>query len=162
MALLWTMTPRLRSMTDSTMLRAVLDTNIIIAALKSKKAQSPNAELLRRWVAGEFALLYTYDLEAEYREKCEARGIDFPIRSTFFRNLYQYGERIELAPNQVQPIVLADPDDDVVLACALVGRATHLVTYDPHLLSLGSSYQGVLLLDGLHFLYAVRGDTPVS
>ncbi|MCX6030334.1 MAG: hypothetical protein NT169_13695 [Chloroflexi bacterium] len=56
--------------------------------------------------------------------------------------------------------VPADPDDDIVLACAIVGRATHLVTYDPHIHALGEAYQGVRILDGLHFLYAVRGDAP--
>jgi predicted nucleic acid-binding protein len=55
--------------------------------------------------------------------------------------------------------VPADPDDDIPLACALVGGASHLVTYDPHLLALGESYrQRVSILDGLHFLYALRGD----
>ncbi|RLC90031.1 MAG: toxin-antitoxin system toxin component, PIN family protein, partial [Chloroflexi bacterium] len=53
-----------------------------------------------------------------------------------------------------------DPDDDVVIACAIAGGATHLVTYDIHLRSLGEEYQGVHILDGLHFLYALRGDVP--
>ncbi len=33
-------------------------------------------------------------------------------------------------------------------------------TYDPHIHALGEVYQGVRILDGLHFLYAVRGDAP--
>lgn len=34
--------------TDKTAFRAVFDTNVIIAALKSKNSQSPTIELLRR------------------------------------------------------------------------------------------------------------------
>ena len=62
--------------------------------------------------------------------------------------------------SEVQPRIPDDPDDDVVIACAIVGKASHLVSYDPHLLNLGNTYQGLIILDGLHFLYAVRGDTP--
>jgi uncharacterized protein len=149
-------------MTKQSQLRGVLDTNVIIAALKSKNAGSPNLELLRRWQEGEFTLLYCDALYAEYEEKFVARNIPPAQYAGFVAGLIGLGEHIELTPEQVQPVVLDDPDDDIVLVCALVGHATHPVTYDPHLLSLGSSYQGVLLLDGLHFLYAVRGDTPVS
>jgi predicted nucleic acid-binding protein len=35
------------------------------------------------------------------------------------------------------PVVLDDPDDDVVLACAAAG-ASHIVTGDQHLLALGT------------------------
>ena len=38
------------------------------------------------------------------------------------------------------------------------GGATHLVTYDPHFEVLGGEYEGIKILDGLHFLYVVRGD----
>jgi predicted nucleic acid-binding protein len=37
-------------------LRAVLDTNVIIAALLSKNPGSPTVELLQRWGNGEFTL----------------------------------------------------------------------------------------------------------
>lgn len=57
-------------------------------------------------------------------------------------------------------VIEADLDDDVVLACAVAGQATHLVTYDLHFASLGDSYRNIRLIDGLHFLYLVRGDKP--
>ncbi|NJN94144.1 MAG: putative toxin-antitoxin system toxin component, PIN family [Anaerolineales bacterium] len=140
-------------------LRAVFDTNVIIAALKSKNPHSPNAELLTRWREREFSLLYADDLLLEYREKFITRNIEFALQISFLANLDALGERIELSPHQIQPRVPADPDDDVVIACALAGQATHLVTYDPHLLNLGERYEGIALVDGLRFLYAVRGDT---
>ncbi len=37
------------------MLRAVLDTNVVLAAKLSGHPQSPNAEIITRWLAGEFA-----------------------------------------------------------------------------------------------------------
>ncbi len=48
--------------------RAVFDTNVIIAALKSKNPNSPTVELLQRWANDEFTLLYCDDLQAEYEE----------------------------------------------------------------------------------------------
>jgi len=147
-------------MTEKPTPRAVLDTNVIIAALKSTNPGSPTVELLQRWRQGEFTLLYADDLLLEYREKFISRNIETALRIAFLASLGALGERVQLSPDQIQPIVLADPDDDVVLACALVGNATHLVTYDPHLLNLGQTYRGITILDGLHFLYVVRGDRP--
>lgn len=149
-------------MTDKPLLRAVFDTNVIIAALKSKNPNSPTVELLKRWRNDEFLLLYADDLLLEYRQKFIARNIDAALRIAFLAGLDVFGERIELAPDQIKRVVSNDPDDDIFVACAIVGKATHLVSYDPHLLSLEESYQGIAILDGLHFLYAVRGDKRPS
>lgn len=149
-------------MTDRPLLRAVFDTNVIIAALKSKNPDSPTVELLKRWRNDEFILLYADDLLLEYREKFITRNIDAALRIAFLANLDVLGERIELAPDQIKRVVSNDPDDDIFVACAIVGKATHLVSYDPHLLNLGEAYHGVVILDGLHFLYAVRGDKRPS
>ncbi len=52
-------------------------------------------------------------------------------------------------------VVAADPDDDKVLECAVVGGATHIVTGDRrHLLSLGS-YQGIPIVSAADFLALV-------
>lgn len=149
-------------MTELARLRAVFDTNVIIAALKSKNPGSPTIELLQRWQAGEFALIYCDDLLAEYLEKFTTRNISLELRTAFLENLLALGENIALSPDQIHPVILADPDDNVVIACALVGQATHLVSYDPHLLNLGKTYQGVAILNGLHFLYLVRGDKQLD
>ena len=48
--------------------------------------------------------------------------------------------------------VTADPDDDMVVECALVGDATHIVTGDQkHLLPL-KNYQGILIIKPADFL----------
>jgi predicted nucleic acid-binding protein len=48
-------------------------------------------------------------------------------------------------------VVTADPDDDKILECAVVGGASHVVTGDRHLLSLGS-YQGIPIISATSFL----------
>ena len=139
-------------------LRAVFDTNVVIAALKSRNPRSPTVELISLWEADKFDLLYSDDLRAEYERTCAARAVD-PTRSKAFLNRLD-GSGIRIHVGHVAPVIEADPDDDKVIACAVVGRADYLVTYDPHFLPLGGEYQGVRIVDGLHFLYIVRGDTP--
>lgn len=45
----------------------------------------------------------------------------------------------------------ADPDDDMVVECAVVGDATHIVTGDKHLLSLGK-YQEITIVKATEFI----------
>lgn len=49
------------------------------------------------------------------------------------------------------PIVVADPDDDIFLLCAVEARAIYLVTNDRHLLAM-KSYQGVEIVSIEDFL----------
>ena len=54
-------------------------------------------------------------------------------------------------PNRLSGII-ADPDDDMVIECAVVGSATHIITGDQrHLLPL-ESYQGILIVKPADFL----------
>lgn len=145
-------------MTKVRRLRAVLDTNVVVAALRSRNPGSPNAELLRRWQAGEFELAYSAALKAEYEEQFLAQELDPQRVAAFMEQLMAQGILIEVT--DVEAVISADPDDDVPFACALAGEANYLVTYDIHLLSLGDGYRGIQLLKALPFLYLVRGDTP--
>lgn len=143
-------------------IRAVLDTNVIIAALLAKNPSSPTAEILRRWRDDEIELLYSKYVREEYAEKLLDRGADPQRTADLIDDVDEKGICIPLADADIVRRVPDDPDDDVFVACAIVGGATHLVTYDPHLQALGEEYEDVRILDGLHFLYAVRGDTPPS
>ena len=52
--------------------------------------------------------------------------------------------------------VTTDPDDDMIIECAVVGGATHIVTGDQkHLLPLGN-YQGILIVKPADFLAEVQ------
>jgi predicted nucleic acid-binding protein len=50
-------------------IRAVLDTNVLIAAFRSRSSSSPNQEILDRWEKGHLDLLFPDDVLAEYVEK---------------------------------------------------------------------------------------------
>jgi putative PIN family toxin of toxin-antitoxin system len=44
-----------------------------------------------------------------------------------------------------------DPDDDMVIECAVVAKASHIVTGDKHLLSIGT-YQNIALIKATDFV----------
>lgn len=44
-----------------------------------------------------------------------------------------------------------DPDDDMVVECAVIGNVTHIVTGDKHLLSL-TSHQRIAILKAAEFV----------
>lgn len=145
---------------EDSALRAVLDTNVTIAAHLSRNPRSPTIELLTRWRAGEFIQLYSDDTLTELVEKFQSRRIAQEASDLYLADLIAFGEHVVVLPEQVPDAIAADPDDNAILACALVGSATHIVTYDPHFNVLGGAYQDIPILDGLHFLYVVRGDRP--
>jgi putative PIN family toxin of toxin-antitoxin system len=47
-----------------------------------------------------------------------------------------------VVPAIIPPVILADPDDDAVLACAIAAKADLVVSGDPHLLEL-EHYQSI-------------------
>ena len=137
-------------------LRAVPDTNVLLAAHLSSHPTSPTAEILDRWQRREFLFLYSLDTLAEYAEKLLTRGIPPAEVQEFIRLMALHGE--------IVPVVFfhfrhypVDPDDVMFLLCAINGRATHLVSYDGHLLSLRPYYAGELTIcEPIEFLEECR------
>lgn len=48
-------------------------------------------------------------------------------------------------------VIREDPDDNIILACAVKAQADYLISYDPHLTDLGE-YQGIKILTPKEFL----------
>ena len=147
-------------MTDR--LRAVFDTNVFVSAFLSRSPTSPTQELINRWLADEFTLLVCDAIIDEIIEKLIVRRIGREDIETFVALLDSLAEWVEISDEAIVPLITADADDDVVIACAIVGNADFLVTYDPHFAPLGDTYQGVKITKALPFLWAVRGDKPPS
>ena len=141
--------------TKSRGLRVVLDTNVIIAALRSDNPHSPTVELLDRWARNDYSLLYSDDLLAEYADKLSKRSVPPILIRAFLSRIMEKAEYVLVADRQIVAVTV-DPDDDRVLACAVVGKATHLVTYDPHLTAIGQTFRKVRILSVLAFLAEVR------
>jgi putative PIN family toxin of toxin-antitoxin system len=141
---------------ESRKARAVLDTNVFIAAYLSKNPKSPTVELLDRWRKGEFILLHCLDLQKEVTRKLLEKGISPPLIQLFISDFFLYGEEVNLNPEEISRTVPADPEDDFIIACAIKGKATHIVTYDPHIKELGESYRGVKIIEPIALLKEIR------
>ena len=140
-------------------LRGVFDTNVLLAAKLTPSAASPAAEILDRWQRREFTFLYSLDILTEYADKLRQKGISAEVITTFLRRLLGIGEAVSIVAFHFRHYPV-DPDDVRFLLCALNGRATHLVTYDPHLLSLRPFYTAELAIcSPIEFLVDCRRST---
>jgi putative PIN family toxin of toxin-antitoxin system len=136
------------------MLRAVLDTNVVLAAELSCGPQSPNREIMKRWLRGEFTWLVTEDVTAEYAEKLLAKGKPPLLVEEFLTELLLLAETVEIRFFHFRHYPV-DSDDTVFLLCALNGTATHLVSYDRHLLDIGIFYEDFSICRPADFLSAL-------
>ena len=85
------------------MIRAVLDTTVAVAAGKSQSSSSPNREIIDRWLQGEFTLLLSKDIAAEYATKLRERGVGDHAILTFLRRPHSLYAQL-IAPSS--PMIL--------------------------------------------------------
>ncbi len=136
------------------MIRAVLDTNVLAAAAVGiSLLTSIPGQVFRSWVSGRYDLVVSQPILREL-----ARTLAKPYFQA--RLLPGQASRLDtllrtkaVLVNATTPVagVAAHRADDLVLATAVDGRATYLVTGDYGLLGIGS-YVGVHILTPRAFL----------
>ena len=137
-------------------LRAVLDTNVVLAAKRSTGTTSPNTEISERWQRREFIFLHSLDTLAEYAEKLLQHGIPAIEVEAFLRRISRHGELVSIRVFHFRHYPV-DPDDVMFLLCAVNGHASHLVSYDEHLLALRLFYSAEFTVcRPLEFLVSCR------
>ena len=141
------------------MIRAVLDTTVAVAAGKSQSPSSPNREIIDHWLKGHFTLLISRDIAAEYALKLRDRGVDESTILAFLRQLALLAEVVEIKYFHFRHYPI-DENDIAFLLCAMNGRATHLVSYDPHLLDLDIYYPEMEITPPVPFLRVLRQIQP--
>jgi uncharacterized protein len=119
--------------------RAVLDANVLIAALLSPSGKS--AQILARWLVGEFELVVSESLLAEleralgYRKLRSRIGAEDTVAFvTFLRDAAVFASD----PRAPTPRSV-DPGDDYLLALAETEKAI-VVSGDQHLLALAERF----------------------
>ena len=115
------------------MLRVVLDTNQLVAALMRPPEL---ATLLMSWEAHRFTVIASPDLIDEYQYVLTypkiAKAIAPPLLRSFQNPLLT---KIEIVHPVETPQLCRDPDDDKVIAAAIYGFADAIVTVDKDLLT---------------------------
>jgi len=127
-------------------MRLVLDTNIVISGLLWN---GPPRKLLDAAIGGTVELYTSAVLATELREAL--------AYSKFSKRLTANGETVDrcvgrfmaiaslTAAATIEGTVVADPDDDHVIACALSAQADVIVSGDAHLLDL-KRYQRIRII----------------
>lgn len=117
---------------------AVIDTNLIVSAFISGRG-APH-QLLTALRAGAFRLVLSASLRREYADVLarprlvERYGIDAESVAAFLDLLDR--RALLVTPAADLPLAIRDPKDAHVLATALAGGATHLVSGDDDFLAL--------------------------
>ncbi|HEY3290624.1 MAG TPA: putative toxin-antitoxin system toxin component, PIN family [Anaerolineae bacterium] len=137
------------------MIRAVLDTNIIVSALLAKSS-SPPVAIYQAFIAQRF-LLVTSGLVLDEVE--EVLNRDYLVKVHGWKPA-QVSSRIEtlaslamVVPDvPLQQPVSRDANDDMFIAAAVQGKASYIVSGDKkHLLILGE-YEGVRIVTAREFV----------
>jgi putative PIN family toxin of toxin-antitoxin system len=139
-------------------LRVTPDTNILVSATISGRGAA--AEILDAWRRGEIDLVLCEEIVAEFEDVLRRpriqqhyRGITAETIAASAAALRRYSVLVDVSA--VAQVIAEDPDDDIVLACAVTGMASHIVTRDAHLLGL-RDYQGIQILPPAELLATVR------
>jgi putative PIN family toxin of toxin-antitoxin system len=140
--------------------RAVLDTNLLVSYLLVHRP--PIATLIDVHLAAEhFALLTApallQELDRVLRYPRLERYYDADTRDRFVALVAALSEWVEL-PDEIPPIS-RDPDDDRVIACAMIGRADVIASGDRDLLQLGQ-VGDIPILTAAEFLAQLERISP--
>lgn len=133
------------------MIRAVIDTNVLIAALRSSSGASH--QIILAADRGDFQMAMSVPLLAEYDDVSSrpTTGIKIPTSAldAIIRRIAQMAYKQQIY--YLWRPLLPDPKDDMVLEVAIASGATHIVTFNRKDLRLASQF-GITVLTPAAFI----------
>lgn len=132
------------------MLRAVIDTNVLVSSFFGGKPR----EVMNLWRDGKFALCLSDGIVAEYLEVLARFSAVKKEIEEFLMMLTERANVVFATPAEVINEIADDPDDNKFLGCAVAAKADMIVSGDQHLLSLGV-YRNIRVVEPLAFLDSV-------
>ncbi len=140
-------------------MRVLVDTNVLISFLLNPGEGGAIRSIFYALVEGKFTLLLPERFLDEMANTAQtkprlAARISAERLNHFTALLRETGESVVEIKSLI-PAVVRDPDDDYILAYALVGRADYLVTGDKDLLALSRQVPGLQILTPAQFVNAL-------
>ncbi|MBD2778339.1 putative toxin-antitoxin system toxin component, PIN family [Iningainema tapete] len=121
-----------------------VDTNILFSGLGWRGSPFRCLELARN---GQVVSVTCQEILAELKEKLQLKQkMSVTEAAQDVAKILSFSRLVTI--DNTLEIVVNDPDDDMVLECAVVGGASHIVTGDRHLLSL-NSYQDIAIVSAV-------------
>ncbi len=146
------------------MLRVVFDSTVLVSAFLTQKQLS--AQLLSQARRGVFSLYLSEAIVSETQQTLlESAHIRqryvYPDDSVFaFTQGLRAAVHLVSDPPAISGVV-RDPNDDMVIACAVAAQATYLVARDKDLLSL-KHYQGTTIVTPEAFMQLLREQSTTT
>lgn len=119
-------------------MKLVLDTNVYIAAFLQKGLAS---DILRLGIDRKVQLYISSEILKELKEKLAVKFKIDNKRINEFTSVVGFGTT-KIKPRKKLKVINIDPEDNMILECALEAKADLIVSMDKHLIKL-KSYQGV-------------------
>ena len=134
-------------------MRVVIDTNVIMSAIFFGGVPF---DVLNAWHDGEFELVISEAVMAEYREIAGRMKSKFPLINPegWLSYIEEHATMVLAVPLAAQ--VCEDADDDVFLACAVSADAKIVCSGDRHLLAC-NGWQGIEVLTPRVFCDRLHG-----
>jgi putative PIN family toxin of toxin-antitoxin system len=133
-------------------MRIVLDTNVFISSFFGGNPRT----IIDLWKDGRLTLCLSQDIFDEYIEVLRRLGLDNTPELEELLKLFATGFHIVFTTRTPEIHVVADPDDDKFIACALALKAGCVVSGDKALVDV-RLYQGIRIVTPREFL-EIRGD----
>lgn len=138
---------------NGTSLRVVVDTNVLVSAL-----HFPKGTLSGIWkplAEGRYHLVLSPAIVAELAEILRGKfGWEEDTLQRALRTLVRKAEMVR--PTGIVRVVPDDPDDDSIVACAVLAKVDAIVSGDRHLLSI-REHEGIVIVRPKDFLRMVGG-----
>ena len=128
--------------------KVTLDTNILISAMGW---EGNPKEVFSKIINKEIDLIVSNTQFDEF-----SRVLDYPKFEFTEEQKNKFMKLILKVATFVKPvekidIIKQDPDDNMILECAIAGKADHIITGDPHLLEL-KEFRGIKIVTAKKFL----------
>jgi len=128
-------------------MRIVLDTNVFISSFFGGNPRT----IIDLWKDGRLTLCLSQDIFDEYIEVLRRLGLDNTPELEELLKLFATGVHIVFTTRTPEIHVVADPDDDKFIACALALKAGCVVSGDKALVDV-RLYQGIRIVTPSEFL----------
>lgn len=133
------------------MYRAVIDTNLIVSGTATSGTLPYH--LLEAWRNSQYVLVTSPAIIAEVEEVLHRPEKNFSITNQEINQVIDTLTTHAFVTSGVLEVdvIKRDPDDNKLIACAIEGSASHIVTGDKDLLSI-EEYQGIKIVKARNFL----------